>query len=332
MSQVPEYIEKWMKIIEEMSNDNTYKLAWGRAIIECSRDKAYQKDMLLIIKYEDIAECMLKYYWNQLFFFNLKQSLYANKEPYICQYTKELIDKYKELKTTTIPCWFEDARIYFDSVNPKLYKDTIKKISNVLPRDVSHRFMNVVKTASNPNGVLEIYRCNQFNKWLEFNYDDLELIRDYDVILSKLLNYKWAQLLEKFNYAPKIASKVNGISEARLSRSASLTKYKEELLKEFSGQAAIDFYTGKELKPDEISVDHVIPWSFMYSDDIWNLVLTSQSYNSSKSNKIPSKEEIEKLKERNKRIQNIVSEKYKNDLELAIKNGLVDKYYYDCRL
>lgn len=30
----------------------------------------------------------------------------------------------------------------------------------------------------------------------------------------------------------------------------------------------IDFYTGEELQPDDISVDHVIPWSFMYSDDI----------------------------------------------------------------
>ena len=34
----------------------------------------------------------------------------------------------------------------------------------------------------------------------------------------------------------------------------------------------IDFYTGDELDMDDISVDHVIPWSFMYSDDIWNLV------------------------------------------------------------
>lgn len=33
----------------------------------------------------------------------------------------------------------------------------------------------------------------------------------------------------------------------------------------------IDFYTGNELDMDDISVDHVIPWSFMYSDDIWNL-------------------------------------------------------------
>ena len=40
----------------------------------------------------------------------------------------------------------------------------------------------------------------------------------------------------------------------------------------------------KVLQENDISVYHVIPLSFMYSDDIWNLVLTSKSNNSSKSN------------------------------------------------
>ena len=29
-----DYISMWLDIIENMNNDNTYKLAWGRAIIE----------------------------------------------------------------------------------------------------------------------------------------------------------------------------------------------------------------------------------------------------------------------------------------------------------
>ena len=29
-----EYINDWLEINEYMNNDNTYKLAWGRAIIE----------------------------------------------------------------------------------------------------------------------------------------------------------------------------------------------------------------------------------------------------------------------------------------------------------
>lgn len=35
---IPSYISKWLIIIEQMNNDNTYKLAWGRAILECIND------------------------------------------------------------------------------------------------------------------------------------------------------------------------------------------------------------------------------------------------------------------------------------------------------
>ena len=136
--------------------------------------------------------------------------------------------------------------------------------------------------------------------------------------------------MEKFNFAPKIASKVNGISDSKLRRN-SLKKYKEALLLEHNGKA-IDFYTGELLQESDISIDHVIPWSFMYSDDIWNLVLTSKSSNSSKSNSIPSSEVIEKLKERNNLLLQYVKGSFKHDLEEAIKMNYIDKFYYECRL
>lgn len=95
----------------------------------------------------------------------------------------------------------------------------------------------------------------------------------------------------------------------------------------------IDFYTGEKLQPDDISVDHVIPWSFMYSDDIWNLVLTSKSHNSSKSNHIPSKEVIEQLNQRNKElVETINNSKYKEELNIAIAHSYVDQFYLSMKL
>ena len=138
-------------------------------------------------------------------------------------------------------------------------------------------------------------------------------------------------MLEKFNFCPKIVNKVNGISEAKLSRN-SLSKYKEELLKEFTSGKVIDFYSGEELDPSDISIDHVIPWSFMYSDDIWNLVVTSKSYNSRKSNSIPTEEVINKLKERNLRLINVVDDNFKEDIKLSLEANYLEKFYRDCRL
>lgn len=162
--------------------------------------------------------------------------------------------------------------------------------------------------------------------FISFTKQQVLSLKEYSFVLSQLINFKWAQLLEKFNHSPRIASKVKGISDNTIKRS-SLTKYKNILLKSNNYQA-IDFYTGKVLQENDISVDHVIPWSFMYSDDIWNLVLTSKSNNSSKSNIIPSQGVIESLKERNARLVKLINDsKYKDELLLAVENDYVDKFY-----
>ena len=70
----------------------------------------------------------------------------------------------------------------------------------------------------------------------------------------------------------------------------------------------------------------------MYSDDIWNLVVTSKSNNSSKSNTIPSEEIINRLKERNEKLLNMLEGKYKDDLKLSIENNYLEKFFYECRL
>ena len=109
---IPTYIENWLTIIEQMNNDNTYKLAWGRAIIECvCFDNYYVKENKLIIKFDNISKCMIKYYWNQLFFFKLKQSPYNDKEPTICKYVKKLIEEWKNNKHSVIPIWYDEIEV-----------------------------------------------------------------------------------------------------------------------------------------------------------------------------------------------------------------------------
>lgn len=41
---------------------------------------------------------------------------------------------------------------------------------------------------------------------------------------------------------------------------------------------------------------------------------------------------FEKLKERNNKIKDIVASSYKLDLEEALNNNYLDKFYYECRL
>jgi len=320
---IPKYINDWLTIIQKMANDNTYKLAWGRAILECVDLGHFKLDENnAVISYEDIGFCMLKYYWNQMFFFNLKQS--PGRVPIVCQDTQKLIDEYKKIKKTSIPCWFGIGQKVLEEKNNELYIKTIKHIAKTLTENVSWRFRYV---EGNP---LDIYELNQKDLQVIIKKENITDLKDYAIVLSQLLNYRWAQLLEQFNTAPKISSKVKGISESKIRRK-SLQQYKEELIKQFEDGKVKDFYSGKELEDDKISIDHVIPWSFMYSDDIWNLVITSKSHNSAKSNTIPSQEDIERLKLRNVDLENKVSDKYIPILQEARKNNYIDTFYFDCR-
>jgi hypothetical protein len=54
-------------------------------------------------------------------------------------------------------------------------------------------------------------------------------------------------------------------------------------------------YTNKTLIPEEIVVDHYLPWSYLGHDQSWNLCPTIRSINSRKSDKLPSETNLKSL-------------------------------------
>lgn len=318
-----DYISLWFDIIENMNTTSTYKPPWGRALIEIVYE-ASNDDEKLVISFSKISRKMLKYYWNQTYFFNLKQNP-GNTPIGIVQDTKKCIEFVQVQTNSKIPIWFDKAEKFLLS-NPEFYEKQIKAISKHIKRYVCDCFLNV------HGKPVDAYALDKKKETVTFTREQVAELKEYAFLLSQLLNYKWAQLLEKFNSSPRIALKVKGISESKLRRN-NLNKFKKILLTQMEHGNIIDFYTGKVLEENDISIDHVIPWSFMYSDDIWNLVITSKSVNSSKSNSIPSEEVIERLEKRNKELVEIVKEpKYHEELQAAIDNNYVQKFYMSLRL
>ena len=62
------------------------------------------------------------------------------------------------------------------------------------------------------------------------------------------------------------------------------------------------FYCGEPLDSNDIHVDHVIPRQFIYHDEVWNLVLAHSHCNFMKSDLLPPRAYIEKLKLRNEHL------------------------------
>lgn len=317
-----EYLEKWLKVIDGMRNVNSYKLAWGRSLIELCHESNGKAD-LVIFSFDQISENFLKYFWNQTYFFKFYQGP-AKTKPVIQQITEELIDLYQTKTESTLPVWFDLAKVVFMQDKAQYSKD-LGRISQAMAHDVAWRFSIV------DDDDIDLYELDLKMRTVTFTQEQAQSVKDHAFVLSQLINYRWAQLLEKFNQSPRIASKVKGMSEEQLRRN-SLAKFKQALLKQFPDGIVRDFYTDEILDHNDISIDHVIPWSFMYSDDIWNLVITSKSRNSSKSNSKTTVEFIEKLKTRNREIELLVPETFRNDLVEANEHDFVDKFYFQFKI
>ena len=316
------YLEKWLRVIDGMRNVNSYKLAWGRSLVEiCYSCNANESE--IVFSFDQIAENFIKYFWNQTYFFKFYQGP-ARTKPVIQQITEEMIEWYQTVENTTIPVWFDQAKLVFLK-EPSRYQKCLNRISAAMAHDVAWRFTII------DDETVNIYNLDLEKRRVVFSLEQLEYVKEHAFILSQLINYRWAQLLEKFNQSPRIASKVKGMSDEQLRRN-SLTKFKQALLKQFPDGIVRDFYTNEILDPNDISIDHVIPWSFMYSDDIWNLVITSKSRNSAKSNTKVTKDYIEKLKKRNDELISVLDDKQKYELEEACKNKFVDRYYFEFKI
>jgi len=267
------------------------------------------------IHLSDLSPLIFKYYWNQSIYFNLNQGPNPLKKPEIHQIVLEEIKKYQDQ--------YNYQPLFFSRIQNKINVD-VNKINGILTQDVSWRFPKL------GNKKYDFYDLDKENFCLKNHRPDL--LRKYSDILFELINYKWVQKLEQFNSSPRISKKVNGTDRENIRR-GNLSNFKKYL--DLENPVKKCFITNENIKDDEVSVDHVIPWSYLYSDDLWNLVYVKKSENSIKSNRLPSEAMIEKLEKRNKRLLALLDQnkkdKHSEELEFAIEKDLVRNFWIGCK-
>lgn len=306
------YVQDLCEVIRHREMENTYKMVWIRSIIETC---VIEPD-IETINFDQLSRKIFGYYWNQTIYFDLEQSPNPKKRPEIYQLVVAEIDKYRSLYGYQ-PQWFS-------KIENKV-RIPISRISKVLSKDVCWRFLLVSGTE------FDLYDLDKKRRTIRVKRPDL--MREYSQLLFELINYRWVQKLEEFNHAPRIAKKVRGTDGEKLKR-ASLTKFKEYL--DIENPDHICFYTGAKIAKKDLAIDHVLPWSYLFSDDLWNLVYVDRSYNSSKGNRLPSEEVIQKLENRNILLLNKMNDlgidnKYIQELQLSIDDDLVRKFWVGCQ-
>ncbi|WP_019505247.1 HNH endonuclease domain-containing protein [Pleurocapsa sp. PCC 7319] len=113
--------------------------------------------------------------------------------------------------------------------------------------------------------------------WIEYIAENYSIVRGW-------VSWEWLNYMQSKNInIPNIVSKLF-IPQQRDSLSKQ-TKYWKLIL---NHQKIKCIYSQIELDKNSISLDHYLPWSFVAHDQLWNLIPTTPSVNSSKSNNIPA--------------------------------------------
>jgi len=150
-------------------------------------------------------------------------------------------------------------------------------------------------------------------RYIELSQEAHQFFKNNYHELSKILIFEWAKFLEKTNFTPRLIAKIENIGHHKR---RSLNSFRKILL---SQTEQICFYCAETVSSDNIHVDHFIPWSYIYEDALWNLVISCSKCNLKKSDRLAPEFCIPKIDERNR--QSGFNE-YKKD---------IGEYYHNCK-
>ena len=274
------YQSKFVAIITRGQKNNTYKFALARSILgyigknETIIQKNIENNKNTEIKYSIFADDFLRYYWYQ-YKFKIRQSHNVNDAPSIIQiledeifgkeYRPENFEKVSEkLK--------ENAR---ELALKKVFGKEKQKLSQVVPR------FQTIPRESEKDKKIRFYENDEQNERILLNPEAMKFLIRYRVLLDKFVVLEWAKFCDGIRPSPGTASK---IEEPKFDRK-SLKPNEKILMDHFDTCFYCETKLDEELK-NAIHVDHFIPHSYIFNNEIWNLVLSCSQCNLNKSDSL----------------------------------------------
>ncbi|MCD8509736.1 MAG: HNH endonuclease [Bacillus sp. (in: Bacteria)] len=254
---------------------STYKYALIKALIE----NLYQVNDNYELTYDQLAYAFTKVYWNLIVNHDLVNQN-AGKSARVVTVIKEEQSKYG------IPADFS-----FDKIDDTIQVKLVNKVKSIMKINVYGALYG--DTRGN------FYAFDHQREYFRLNPAVYYFMLNYQRLIVNLTNYHMAVMIEALNEVPSINYLLGKVES--IAKRSSLRPFERLLLQYFEKSC---FYCGKALTQAkrETHVDHFIPWSFVQSDHIWNLVLSCNRCNSSKSDKLPDRNYLEFIIDRNNKL------------------------------
>ncbi|MBK5201888.1 MAG: HNH endonuclease [Spirochaetaceae bacterium] len=303
-----------------VARTTSYKFGFFKSLLD-NLFNVDEKDHSL--SFNTIFTTFSETYYNLIVKWNISQISGKNNS---VSSVRKIIDafilKYPEINVEFIP---------FDSLKSSLQVELIKKIESEGKKYVIGAFYG------DTEGQLYQFSKKEHKIWI--NPGVYRILMRLKNTFEKMNYFEWMKFLEKCNDDDKLNSLSNKIDNS--TKRSNLNLYRNFLLLNGQHRCA---YCGKEISrlENNTPVDHIIPWSFVKDDRLWNLTLTCQTCNSKKSNKLPLRDYIIITEKRNdiillkyenkdlvenkelvkKDFKNYTNKKYDNIYDSAIFNGL----------
>jgi diadenosine tetraphosphate (Ap4A) HIT family hydrolase len=296
------YMDVVSRILRRGSFSNSYKFALLRSLATFGEKEGsgYER-----ISTDWLAERFVEFYWPLTLLFRLRQENNPSKPPIVMREIKK-----EALALGLSP---ETKISVYKREHPDQYERLIKRVS-------TQAFDDVIKCLHNIRGNAPVeprlydFDENSIRDGIEVNSEVRTFLQENHQTIDLLAIGGWVKFTEKYTSAPKLYEKLQGIEPNR----KALNAYRNFFLNQGDEHC---FYCSNQLeaKPE---VDHVIPWSFVADDKVWNLVLACKKCNGSggKSNRLPHVEFVMALIQRNDKIMANNPDK----LPLKIKTDLAE--------
>lgn len=269
--------------------NQSYKLFWFKAIVEKVRDGIF------VMSYEELANNMIADAWYMVLEYRLnlgagntnlvevvkragevsgfKSSEKKKKILNFLQETgdKELIKRKKDL-IGDVP--YRLLRPFAQDIGKEIWKRGEKQIAEAI---------------NSQSGLIYYFtEINRLYSRIEIQPEWIAYIQKNSPIILGWIRSEMIDYLQKRNpNVPGIPNKLYPPKERQdITRAR---KYWKKVARNASAQGnpLIDIYGKNPLAPTQIVIDHFIPWSYLAHDELWNLIPTTRTINSSKGNHLP---------------------------------------------
>jgi hypothetical protein len=317
--------QTFISIITKGRKDNTYKFALAKFLLDyCNKlhptiiQDSIKNNQSMFIDYQEISNAFLSYFWHQECKYKIRQNFHQGKDPSIINIIRDVFG------TQYIPKSFKDMPIEKihtaqNMVKHKVFGYESKKTSIVIPR-----FQNIKqgKTIIQKN---IFYNYDDNDAKLELKPQAIKFFSENYTYLIKTTLLEWCKFLEKINTLPRLIAKVESYEIKR----NSLQRY-VQIFKDFR----TCFYCNASLDLVKTHVDHFIPWSYIFEDECWNLVLSCSKCNLKKSDALANDSYLSDIIKRNQIYKNQIKTLQTSLEKINTQHGWeneIEQHYRNCQ-